>query len=42
MQALLNAIGQMQNTADVHRVFHGRGGLHPGCEHWTLDWFAPV
>ena len=42
VQALLNAISQMENTADVHRVFHGRGGLYPGCEHWTLDWFAPV
>jgi 23S rRNA (cytosine1962-C5)-methyltransferase len=42
MQALLNAITQMAITADAHRVFHGRGGLYPGCEHWTLDWFAPV
>ena len=42
MQALLNAIEQMAITADAHRVFHGRGGLYPGCEHWTLDWFAPV
>ena len=29
-------------THDAHRVFHGRGGLHPGCEQWSLDWFAPV
>ncbi|WP_353238734.1 class I SAM-dependent methyltransferase [Limnohabitans sp.] len=42
MQALLNAIAQMANTGDAHRVFHGRGGLYPGCEHWTLDWFSPV
>ncbi len=42
MQALLNAITQMAITADAHRVFHGRGGVYPGCEHWTLDWFAPV
>jgi 23S rRNA (cytosine1962-C5)-methyltransferase len=42
MQALLNAISQMDNTADVHRVFHGRGGMYPHCEHWTLDWFSPV
>jgi len=42
MPALLNAIAQMENTADAYRVFHGRGGMHPGCEHWTLDWFAPV
>ncbi len=42
MQALLNAIAQMHNTTDAHRVFHGRGGMYPDCEHWTLDWFAPV
>jgi len=42
MQALLNAISQMHNTADAHRVFHGRGGMYPHCEHWTLDWFSPV
>ena len=42
MQALLNAISQMHNTADAHRVFHGRGGMYPDCEQWTLDWFAPV
>ena len=28
--------------ADAQRCFHGRGGLYPGCEAWTLDWFAPV
>ncbi|MDP4772034.1 MAG: class I SAM-dependent methyltransferase, partial [Limnohabitans sp.] len=42
MQALLNAIAQMAKTVDAHRVFHGRGGLYPGCEHLTLDWFAPI
>ncbi len=42
MQALFNAIAQMENTADAYRVFHGRGGMFPDCEHWTLDWFAPV
>jgi 23S rRNA (cytosine1962-C5)-methyltransferase len=42
MQALLNAIAQMHHTTDAHRVFHGRGGMYPDCEHWTLDWFAPV
>lgn len=42
MQALLNAISQMENTPDAHRVFHGRGGAYPDCDHWTLDWFAPV
>jgi 23S rRNA (cytosine1962-C5)-methyltransferase len=42
MQALLNAIACMQNTPDAHRVFHGRGGMFVDCEHWALDWFAPV
>jgi len=42
MQALLNAIAQMHNTLDAQRVFHGRGGVYPGCEQWTLDWWAPV
>ena len=32
----------MRNSDDAHRVFHGRGGLHPDCAHWTLDWFSPV
>ena len=27
---------------DACRVFHGRGGLYPGCEQWTLDAFPPV
>ena len=42
MQALLNAIAQMSLSDDAQRVFHGRGGLYPGCEQWSLDWFAPV
>ncbi|BDU53232.1 class I SAM-dependent methyltransferase [Limnohabitans sp. INBF002] len=42
MQALLNAIATMALSTDAHRVFHGRGGLHPGCEHWALDAFPPV
>lgn len=42
MQALLDAIAQAPLPTDATRVFHGRGGLHPGCEHWALDWFAPV
>jgi len=42
MQALLNAIATMEIPTDTHRVFHGRGGLHPGCEHWALDAFPPV
>lgn len=42
MQALLNAIATMTLPTDAQRVFHGRGGLHPGCEQWALDAFPPV
>ena len=42
MQALLNAIAQMDLPHDAQRVFHGRGGLYPGCEHWVLDAYPPV
>ena len=42
MQALLDAIAQAQPGQDACRIFHGRGGLHPGCEHLSLDWYAPV
>lgn len=42
MQALLDAISQMTLPNDATRIFHGRGGLYPGCEHWTLDIYPPV
>jgi 23S rRNA (cytosine1962-C5)-methyltransferase len=42
MQALIDHIAAMQPGADAVRIFHGRGGLYPGCEHLSLDWFAPV
>ncbi len=42
MQALLNAIATMALPTDAQRVFHGRGGLYAGCEHWVLDAFPPV
>ena len=42
MQALLDAISTADMPADAQRLFHGRGGLHPGCEAWTLDAFPPV
>lgn len=42
MQALLTAISQLDLPTDAQRVFHGRGGLYPGCEHWVLDAFPPV
>ncbi len=42
MQALLNAIHHMGLAHDAQRLFHGRGGLYPGCEHWALDAYPPV
>jgi 23S rRNA (cytosine1962-C5)-methyltransferase len=42
MQALLDAIARMDRPAEAMRIFHGRGGLHPGCEHWALDAYPPV
>ena len=42
MQALLNAIATMDLPTDAQRIFHGRGGLYPGCEQWALDAFPPV
>lgn len=42
MQALLNAIAQMPLPTDAQRIFHGRGGLYPGCEQWVLDAYPPV
>jgi 23S rRNA (cytosine1962-C5)-methyltransferase len=32
----------MERPVDAGRIFHGRGGLHPGCEHWSLDAYPPV
>ncbi len=42
MQALLDAIATLPLPGDACRIFHGRGGLHPGCEQWTLDAYPPV
>jgi 23S rRNA (cytosine1962-C5)-methyltransferase len=42
MQALLDAIATMELTQDARRIFHGRGGRHPGGEHWALDAYPPV
>ena len=43
LQALLDAIQALPAIpGDAQRCFHGRGGAHPGCEAWTLDWYAPV
>ncbi len=42
MQALLDAIAQFEAPTDACRIFHGRGGRYPGCEHLVLDAFPPV
>lgn len=42
MQPLLDAIARMDRPTEAARLFHGRGGLHPGCEHWALDAYPPV
>ena len=42
MQALLDAIAAAPLPVDAQRLFHGRGGGLPGCEHWALDAFPPV
>jgi 23S rRNA (cytosine1962-C5)-methyltransferase len=41
-QALLDAIATIELPTEARRVFHGRGGLFPGCEQWSLDYFTPV
>jgi 23S rRNA (cytosine1962-C5)-methyltransferase len=42
MQPLLTTIATMAQPHDAQRLFHGRGGLHPGCEQWVLDAYPPV
>jgi 23S rRNA (cytosine1962-C5)-methyltransferase len=42
VQALLSAIDAMALPHGAQRLFHGRGGLHPGCEHLALDAYPPV
>lgn len=42
MQPLLDAIATLPLPSQAQRFFHGRGGLHPGCEHWALDAYPPV
>lgn len=45
MHALLDAIAlaaRQPPSVDARRLFHGRGGRHPGEEAWTLDLFPPV
>lgn len=42
MQALFDAIARMALPTDAQRIFHGRGGRYPGCQHLVLDAFPPV
>ena len=42
MQAFLDVISEMTLSKDASRIFHGRGGFYPECEHLSLDWFSPV
>lgn len=42
MQALLNVIAALPRPTEAQRLFHGRGGLHAGCEHLALDAYPPV
>jgi 23S rRNA (cytosine1962-C5)-methyltransferase len=43
LRPLLDTIAHLPALpTDAQRIFHGRGGLHPGCEHWTLDFYPPV
>lgn len=42
MQALFDAITQAKLGNQAERLFHGRGGLFPGCEHLALDFYPPV
>ena len=42
MQDLIATIAAMAPGDDAQRIFHGRGGLHPGCEHLALDFYPPV
>jgi 23S rRNA (cytosine1962-C5)-methyltransferase len=39
--ALALARASFSADAPAQRLFHGRGGLHPGFEHLTLDWYPP-
>ena len=42
MQTLLDTIASMPLPTDATRIFHGRGGKHPGDEQWVLDTYPPV
>ncbi|KAL3793767.1 hypothetical protein HJC23_013329 [Cyclotella cryptica] len=34
--------GALSTNKDARRIFHGRGGLYPGANHLTLDYYPPV
>jgi 23S rRNA (cytosine1962-C5)-methyltransferase len=42
IRPLLDAIASAPLPVDAARHYHGRGGLHPGCEHWALDAYPPA
>ncbi|MBW8744039.1 MAG: class I SAM-dependent methyltransferase [Sphingomonas sp.] len=43
MQALLDTMASLAEVpTDAQRLFHGRGGRFPGCEHLALDAYPPV
>lgn len=43
LQPLLDAIAALPAPpTEAQRLFHGRGGAHPGCEQWALDAYPPV
>ena len=42
MQALLDTLASLERPTGAQRLFHGRGGLHPGSEAWALDFYEPV
>lgn len=42
MLALLDTIATMALPSAPQRLFHGRGGRHPGCERWSLDAWPPA
>ncbi|MCE9686894.1 class I SAM-dependent methyltransferase [Shewanella sp. AS16] len=42
MQSFIQQVAAAELTDEAVRLFHGRGGRFPGCEHLCLDWFAPV
>ena len=42
LDAISNFVPDHTHTLDACRIFHGRGGLYPGADHLTLDYYPPV